>query len=172
MPPNLVQLMSLLGPMNTLLLPDLTFFPGVTAFGLLSLELVKFPFTLSLLLFLSGLWICSFFLSPCSKAPLNTTSWERWNEMRVRVKSVMEKGLKKRMARKFPGWRIKSNFSETDIWNEFGIWSSRFSFCSVNTTYSLWKSICSLPDFYFFFFLHFCYIHLHLLIQFRVAQNS
>lgn len=24
----------------------------------------------------------------------------------------------------------------------------------------------------FFFFLHFCYIHLHLLIQFRVAQNS
>lgn len=77
MPPSLVQLMSLLGPIETLLLPVfLTFFLEVPALGLPSLAVVSFLFTLTLLSgFLSGLCNPWPFLFSCAKAQLNRTSW-------------------------------------------------------------------------------------------------
>lgn len=76
MPPSLVQLMSLLGPIETLLLPVfLIFFLEVLALGLPSFAVVSFLFTLTLLsAFLSGLCNPSPFLFSCSKAQLNRTS--------------------------------------------------------------------------------------------------
>lgn len=76
MPPSLVQLMLLLGPVEALLLPVfLTFFLEVPALSLPSSAVVSFLFTLTLLsAFLSGLCSASSFLFPCSKAQLNRTS--------------------------------------------------------------------------------------------------